>query len=180
MKLIVLHAQNAPEAGLIHDETLSNLQGLLITATFGTIRPDDSDNLLSLIEAQVGTIEGGLNDLVKDSFTLGSSSQLEGFDAALGEILQGLNETAVILIVVQPQSTTIPTSFILASTESPLEDCQQALRVRDLAATTLTLAGFPIPADSVALPLQGALGDGMLEEDEELVRERLRGLGYIA
>jgi predicted AlkP superfamily phosphohydrolase/phosphomutase len=76
-------------------------------------------------------------------------------------------------------------AFILAAPGTPMEGEVEGVHLLHIAPTLLELAGYDVPAsmtattpavpEAVGVP---ALGD-LSEADEQLVRERLSGLGYI-
>ena len=77
-------------------------------------------------------------------------------------------------------------SFILAAPNSPLQGELQGARLLDVAPTLLELAGYDIPPSMqgtsilAGKTLVSANGGGLSQDDEETIRERLSGLGYIA
>jgi predicted AlkP superfamily phosphohydrolase/phosphomutase len=78
-------------------------------------------------------------------------------------------------------------SFILAGGKSPLRGEVQGARLLDVAPTLLELGGYEIPASmqGESLVRGQALAEGVGEaalspDDEETIRQRLSGLGYIS
>lgn len=76
-------------------------------------------------------------------------------------------------------------SFILAASNSPVYGEVQGARILDVAPTLLELGGYDLPPSMQGKPLTAGTGPAGVEEsgysssEEELVRERLSGLGYI-
>ncbi|HEY7461860.1 MAG TPA: alkaline phosphatase family protein [Gemmatimonadota bacterium] len=76
-------------------------------------------------------------------------------------------------------------AFVLAAPNSPLQGELQGARLLDIAPTLLELGGYDVPSSMQGRSLISTavrkLEDGGLPPDqEEIVRERLRGLGYIS
>ncbi len=75
--------------------------------------------------------------------------------------------------------------FILAAPGLPLHGALEGAHVLDIAPTLLELAGYDVPPSMQGRSLvhglaRGADGEGGSAEDDEIVRERLRALGYIS
>jgi predicted AlkP superfamily phosphohydrolase/phosphomutase len=75
--------------------------------------------------------------------------------------------------------------FILAAPGLPLHGALEGAHVLDIAPTLLELAGYDVPASMQGRSLirglaRGVDGQGATVEDDEIVRERLRALGYIS
>lgn len=76
-------------------------------------------------------------------------------------------------------------AFILAAPGSPLQGPMEQVRLLDLAPTLLELGGYdPLPdmhgQSILSRALQGSGSDeGMSVTDQEIIRQRLSGLGYI-
>jgi predicted AlkP superfamily phosphohydrolase/phosphomutase len=75
-------------------------------------------------------------------------------------------------------------SFILASSNNPLAGEVEGAHILDLAPTMLEMGGYDIPASMqgrslVAGKMMAADGDGFSASEEDIIRERLSGLGYI-
>jgi predicted AlkP superfamily phosphohydrolase/phosphomutase len=76
-------------------------------------------------------------------------------------------------------------SFILAASNSPLSGEVERAHILDLAPTLLELGGYDIPDSMQGSSLVSGKtlvgsGSGFSEIEEEIVRERLSGLGYIS
>jgi len=76
-------------------------------------------------------------------------------------------------------------AFILAATNNPLRGELHGVRLLDLAPTLLELGGYDVPSSmqGTSLVANQRLGaaetDGFSVDDERLVSDRLRGLGYL-
>ena len=71
-------------------------------------------------------------------------------------------------------------AFILASRNLPLQGEIDGARLLDLAPTLLELAGTDVPSSMQGRSLVGAAVRGELTLDQEqIIRERLSGLGYL-
>ena len=71
-------------------------------------------------------------------------------------------------------------AFILASRNLPLQGEIKGARLLDLAPTLLELAGTDVPGSMQGRSLVGAAVRGELTIDQEqIIRERLSGLGYL-
>jgi hypothetical protein len=119
-------------------------------------------------------------------------------DTELGQVLETLsNDTVILLVLVQDAEVAENRSvdgvsgsavlglFALAAPNSPLMGEMQGAHLTDIAPTLLALAGYQIPGSMQGKPLvsgsadPGPTVDEMTSEEEEILRERLSGLGYI-
>jgi len=73
-------------------------------------------------------------------------------------------------------------SFILAASNSPLQGEVAGAHILDLAPTLLELGGYDIPNSMQGKSLVSGktLAGGYTGDEEEIIRERLSGLGYIS
>ena len=75
-------------------------------------------------------------------------------------------------------------SFILAASNSPLQGEQTGARLLDIAPTLLELGGYDIPGSMQGRSLVSGRSlerpSGITAEGEEIIRQRLAGLGYIS
>jgi predicted AlkP superfamily phosphohydrolase/phosphomutase len=76
-------------------------------------------------------------------------------------------------------------SFILAASNNPLSGEVQGAHIMDLAPTLLELGGYDVPSSmqgrSLVTGSQGiADTTGFSADEEEIIRDRLSGLGYIS
>ncbi len=110
-------------------------------------------------------------------------------DQELGKVLELLSDDTVILILstrsvkrVDENVKAGPGSFILAASNNPLYGEIHKVNLIDVAPTVLELAGYPIPSTMQGRSLVSGMelvSPGYTVDDEEIIRERLEGLGYI-
>ncbi|RPJ87508.1 MAG: hypothetical protein EHM18_00770 [Acidobacteria bacterium] len=105
-------------------------------------------------------------------------------DRTIGELLESITDETVVLVVAIPcpsGSDSPRGCFVLAAANNPLNGPVEGARLIDMAPTLLELSGFPpLPGAqgvSLASPVSQSVGE---TDDEEIMRDRLRGLGYIA
>lgn len=104
-------------------------------------------------------------------------------DGQVGQTLETISEDTVVLIVCVADHQ--PAGFVLATLGLPLQGEIQGAHLQDLAPTLLELGGMPIPPtmDGKPLVMGGIMrpdaSPGLTPEEEEILRERLSGLGYI-
>lgn len=100
-------------------------------------------------------------------------------DAELGTLFESLDADAAILILWADGNAV---NFALASSQSRLRGELQTAHVVDLTPTLLELSGDTVPdwvhGKSLLTPVS-AEGAGYTADEEEIIRERLGGLGYI-
>ncbi|MCI0378261.1 MAG: alkaline phosphatase family protein [Gemmataceae bacterium] len=74
-------------------------------------------------------------------------------------------------------------AFILTAPNSPLQGEFEGAHLLDIAPTLLELGGYDVPASfqgrSLVSGVSDGSGNGWAADEEEIVRERLSGLGYI-
>ncbi len=110
-------------------------------------------------------------------------------DQELGKILELLSDDTVILILstrsVKRADENVNAgsgSFILAASNNPLDGEIPEANLIDMPPTVLELAGYPIPSTMQGRSLVSGMelvSPGYTVDDEEIIRERLEGLGYI-
>jgi hypothetical protein len=106
----------------------------------------------------------------------------QAVDTELGAVLGTLDEETAVLVILTDQAHT---GFILVVSDSPLRGEIRGVHLADLARTLLEMDASHVPDD---MPGRSLVADrsnnvvdetGYTEEEEEIVRERLTGLGYI-
>jgi hypothetical protein len=109
------------------------------------------------------------------SFSSDGGSAALDFDRGLGESLQHLSDDTLILVVGD-------LCFVLVAANNPITGYQDGSTL-DLTPTVLELAGYPLPANiagkSWVAGMQLNRASGLSEDEQEMLRERLSGLGYI-
>jgi predicted AlkP superfamily phosphohydrolase/phosphomutase len=106
-------------------------------------------------------------------------------DQELGNILELVDDDTAILVASSPGSHDGSAAFIFAAAGSPLQGEVVDASLLDIAPTLLALGGYDIPTTMQGRSLlAGQTLDRRTEtayspDEEELVRRRLEGLGYI-
>ncbi len=121
--------------------------------------------------------ESTLRDSASFSAESASADPYLDLDREVGEVLPHLSEDTVIAIIGER-------CFVLASANLPLSGEVQDRSAMDLAPTLLELAGYPLPSSIVGKSWVAGIelkntSSGLTAEEEEILRERLSGLGYI-
>lgn len=127
--------------------------------------------------------QGPEQDAIRDHYQL--------LDREIGAVLELLTEDTLVLVVSLHDDggaarDQVPQGgFILACSALPPLGPIGGVRLLDMAPTLLALAGCDIPATMPGRPLAtdpriASPADPSPLDEEELIRERLRGLGYIA
>jgi hypothetical protein len=202
MKILAFDLQRANRSMLLADERLENLRRLMDMGCFGELEGDPREwnvlarhksHTLTLAEffAQAGKdvavfdewtalhskLAGGAWDccVFNASFSSDGGSAALDFDRGLGESLQHLSDDTLILVVGD-------LCFVLVAANNPITGYQDGSTL-DLTPTVLELAGYPLPANiagkSWVAGMQLNRASGLSEDEQEMLRERLSGLGYI-
>jgi len=122
-------------------------------------------------------IDEGLMNAASSSAGSRSADDYLRLDRELGEVLQHLNDDTIIAVVGEG-------CFVLVSANNPIGGEHKDGSAPDIASTLLELAGYPLPATMegkswvAGMELKNA-SSGLTAEEEEILRERLSGLGYI-
>lgn len=98
-------------------------------------------------------------------------------------VLEQLDDDTAIAIVSDPGAH-VPGSFVLVSSNNPISGEHEDGSAVDIAPTLLELAGYPLPSETAGKSWVSGMelndsSDGLSAEEEEILRERLSGLGYI-
>jgi hypothetical protein len=163
--------------------------------TAGQLLQGETWNYFQFIETGLGHVQRALRQsgnlepvIVHDYY--------RHLDTQLGNILEALSEdTVVVVSFIQsarageqtsevPSPNSVPLGFfILAAPNNPLSGEIEGAQLIDIAPTLLELGGYDIPDSMQGQPLvSGASLDasnGLTTDEEEILRERLSGLGYI-
>jgi hypothetical protein len=200
MTLIVIEFTGVNQNTLFRDEHFATIQHLLTQGCYGDITRADGEraatspwDLLSPVienphrlevadaaedvwEVATGLGSSGACGYLHMSLTHVSADDVAADDDRLATLLAQLSEGDVLaLIAAHPSGP----GYVVVSANNPLQGPTAAATVADLALTLLALAGRPRPDGIAGAPLFS--GPAKLETDEEAeLRERFRGLGYIA
>ena len=196
MTIVILSIAHADPSRLLEDERLETVRNLMIAGCYGSLEVPagvDRDPIASVLDhvtatgCRVAIVQDNppwapaLNALQAgacDALRIVATTDLSDLDAGLGRLLPCLDDEAVVLVIALGERLG---SFVLASARIPLTGLVEGVRLDDLSPTILELAGHAAPASMPGRSLVSGLAASAVDEDEEeLVRERLRGLGYIA
>jgi len=146
-------------------------------------------------------IETGLGRISHDPDPIVVRAYYRHLDAQLGSILGMLSDDTMILVsfiqvtpAPSPQPPVPPTEprkgspqpgfFILAAPNNPLIGEVEGAQLVDIAPTLLELGGYDIPEAMQGRSLVSGVAldtaTGLSVDDEEILRERLSGLGYVS
>jgi hypothetical protein len=145
-------------------------RSLLLDGMQGT--PEDALGLLRQ------AVEAGAHDYLHLTLTADTPSALRELDGALGFALEMLGPDDVLAVIAIAADHG---GFLIASQNAPAGVQLGPAGAEDVAATMLALAGRPRPAAlSGRLLIVDFAAPPDDEDDEAALRERFRGLGYIA
>ena len=198
MKILIVRLRDAHPDHLLENESLENVRSLMAAGCYGRLRDlswPNSDPFEAINDYV--TSQGARSDDVSQSDGIDPwaaarkilEANREGYlrieasvvdgDEGLGSLLGLLSDETVILVVAS--SDTRCEAFVLVSARNPLNGEIENTRLRDLVPTIFDLVGFDRPT---AMPgrslVAGLVVDASPADKEQLVRDRLRGLGYIA
>jgi hypothetical protein len=175
MKILVIELEYADPSVLFEDDQLVNLRYLMTLGCWGTVEanqdapwPAFADHLPAHDYAHV--ILRRVPD-VPDYY--------RELDERIGSHLESITGETIVLVVCI-KADRAPGCFVLAAPNSALNGRLEGVRLADIAATLLVLGGFPPLPDNQGVSLALPTEPGNKVDDEEMIRERLRGLGYIA
>jgi hypothetical protein len=204
MKILVLYLQGAKRAKLFGDERLANLRRLMDMGCFGELDGNSREwNVLARHATHTLTLAEFLTQADQDVATFedfcalqsklasqqwdycqltaalhaggGSSDPYLNFDQGLGEALQHLSDDTMILVMGEG-------CFVLVSANNPISGYQNGSTL-DITPTMLELAGYPLPASTEGKSWVAGMElnntSGLTDDEQDLLRERLSGLGYI-
>lgn len=110
----------------------------------------------------------------------------QSLDEQIGSLLETLDEDGAVLVLSgpDPRNHAQYAAFILAAASCPFSGKVEGADLLDIARTLLELGGYDVPPSTQGRSLVAEAGDGphgpaLYEAEEELVRQRLSGLGYI-
>jgi hypothetical protein len=178
MKIQVIESEYVDPSALFEDEQLINLRHLMNMGCWGTleVKPHASwlplaDHLAaSLPQDYSRVVLGPLPDLPDDHKEL---------DERIGSQLESTTDDTIVLVICT-HAEKESGCFVLAAPNSALTGRLDGVRVADIVATLLVLAGLPPIPGSQGVSLTVPVEPGDKVDEDEMIRERLRGLGYIA
>jgi hypothetical protein len=205
MKILALQFSGAEPKVLFTDVRLENLRRLMDMGCFGELSDSaewdvlarQENHTLTLLEffQQAGQPSASFDDsaslrtkleagdweycqLRDQSFPAEnwSADDYLNLDRELGEVLQYLSDDTIIAILGKG-------CFVLISANNPISGEYKNGLSADLAPTLLELAGYPLSAStegkSWVAGMELKSTSGLTAEEEEILRDRLSGLGYI-
>lgn len=205
MNVLVLNFPGAERETLFSDERLENLRRLMDMGCFGALGDSGEWNVLARQENHTLTLMEYFQQAEKlcvetidpvtlrEKLSVGDWDYLQytaasfpadnwstddylRLDHDLGETLQELSDEAIIAILGKD-------CFVLVSANNPLSGEYHGGFGCDIAPTLVQLAGFPLPAVTEGkswvegMELNNA--SGLTEDEQQILRDRLSGLGYI-
>jgi hypothetical protein len=205
MKILVLNFPGAEPEALFSDERLENLHRLMDMGCYGELSGSaawnvlarQEDHTLTLMEffqqagkkcadfedfaalrSKLETDEWDYYQVSAASFPPDSWSADDylNLDRELGEVLQHLSDDTIITVLGKG-------SFVLVSANNPISGEHKDGSTADISPTLLELAGYPLPPSvegaSWVAGMELISTSGLTAEEEEILRDRLSGLGYI-
>jgi hypothetical protein len=205
MNVLVLNFSGAEPQTLFTDVRLENLHRLMDMGCFGELKLSGEWNVLArqqshtltLIEffqqadklcvdtADVVTLREKLSvgDWDYLQFTAASfpadnwsADDYLHLDNDLGEVLQELGDDTAITVLGKG-------CFVLVSANNPISGEYKGGSASDIAPTLVQLAGYPLPSTtegaSWAAGMELNSASGLTADEQEILRDRLSGLGYI-
>lgn len=204
MNVLVLNFAGAEPKTLFGDERLENLRRLMDMGCFGTLSGSGEWNVLARQEAHTLTLMEYFQQADKlcvdtaDAVTLReklsvgdwdylqytaasypadnwSADDYLRLDTDLGEVLQELDDDTSITILGNG-------CFVLVSANNPISGEHNG-STADVAPTLVQLAGYPLPSATegkswvAGMELNNA--SGLTEDEQQILRDRLSGLGYV-
>jgi predicted AlkP superfamily phosphohydrolase/phosphomutase len=152
-------------------------------------------NYLEYLDAGLTQIVAGWNHLVSagsvtEAQDPGLHTAIRDYylhlDAQLAKIFENIGEELILTVVSRHGKTSEqPGYLILVAPENPLAGELEGVKMLNIRPTLLDLAGYALPdtdkAESLVYGYQKSDPSGTLsKEEEDLLRERLSGLGYIS
>lgn len=198
MKTLVIGIPGLGGEALFEDERLENFIRLAELGCYGRLAGDQ------VFPASIGDPAFGMQFAPQGeviyltgqpaAVSAGNEDLPANLDAELGRILEILDDDTAVLVLNEHSQTATAAKdyvrdFILAFPNIPLQGEIEGATLPDLSATLLELRGVPTPEGLAGKSLLEGLAwtvedsaqpaAGLSTEEEELLRERLSGLGYI-
>ena len=204
MNVLILNFPGAERETLFSDERLENLRRLMDMGCFGALSGSGEWNVLARQENHTLTLMEYFQQAdklcvdttdpvtLREKLSVGDWDYLQyaaasypadnwsaddylRLDNDLGEVLQELSDDTVIAILGKG-------CFALVSANNPISGEHNG-STSDVAPTLVQLAGFPLPSVTegkswvAGMELNNAAG--LTEDEQQILRDRLSGLGYI-
>ena len=202
MTIIVLELDHVDEEMLLNDARLETIQFLLSQGCYGalekqagaaglaslwdTLSPNiggaqrvtitDMAGLEGALAGAVETVKDGITHYLHIQVTRPITGDMVALDTALGALLPELGHDDICALL---GAATAAGVYVVVAAGNPLQGQARPATISDIALTLLALAGLPRPDELPGEALFSALDEAEIDEDAEL-RERFRGLGYIA
>jgi hypothetical protein len=202
MTVIVIQFDRASADAFFSDESLETVQFLLGQGCYGPISRAEGEteagtlwSILSSVLPDARRMEISEWSTRKDSFgqpadpvlpaetaylhvqsSPASRAKSTDADAALASLLSLLSDDDVVALIASEPSDP---AYLIVAKGSPVHGPARPATAADLALTLLALAGLPRP-DGIQGKALFSETDGSHRDDEAELRERFRGLGYIA
>jgi hypothetical protein len=184
--ILVIRLQGVAPDGLLGDERLTNVRWLMNAGCYGRLALAEDDWSAALDRAlheplaATATVTNALQWLDVRAASDGHGH----LDETIGRALMSLeDETAILVAAADTPGQN--GAFILAAPDSPLQGEIQGAQLPDVAATLLALAGYELPDSLKGRSLAAtqtqwrAPDDPLSNEEEQILLERLSGLGYV-
>lgn len=178
MKILVIELDYADGSVLFADEQLANLRYLMGMGCWGTLETKGDVPWSRLADLVATTAKENYSEVTLSRLP-DQPDYYRMLDERIGSLLESITDETIVLVIAM-NADRIPGCFVLAAGNSALTGRLDGVRLGDLAATLLTLGGFPSLPEGQGVSLALPLDPGSNSDDEEMIRERLRGLGYIA
>lgn len=205
MNVLVLNFPGAEAGPLFSDERLENLQRLVNMGCYGGLKNSGEWNVLARQENHTLTLAEYFQQADKlcvdtsDTVTLReklsvgdwdylqftaasypadnwSADDYLRLDNDLGEALQELDDDTSITILGKD-------CFVLVSANNPINNEHKDGSTSDIAPTLVQLAGYPLPSVTEGRSWVEGMelnnSSGLTEDEQQILRDRLSGLGYV-
>lgn len=205
MNVLVLNFPGAESNTLFSDERLENLHRLVDMGCYGELKNSGEWNVLarqenhtlSLMEyfQQADKLCVDITDPVtlREKLSVGDWDYLQftaasfpadswsaddylNLDNELGEVLQELDDDTSITVLGKD-------CFVLVSVNNPISGEYKDGSTSDIASTLVQLAGFPLPSATEGKSWVEGMelnnSSGLTADEQEILRDRLSGLGYV-
>lgn len=197
-RLVIIEIANDVDVFSAADESISQFAQLFQVGCFGTVEASASAVRELLVELYVQTRSAGKKVCRADTPThynacpvppdddwalvylvaRHSAAERQCFDDELGSLLESLDDDAALFILTMCNAGT---NFVLAANGVAANGAPLQISLADLASTLADLTGVPlcdgIQGNSLRQGLESE--SAYSAEDEQMVYERLAGLGYI-